>query len=74
MKIHAARLRLGMKRSDALTADAVKAAFAAKIKADHPDHGGTGTASKSLKRDRDFLLRQCEERETCPHCGGKGYV
>ena len=72
-RIKAARVRLGIAANTPLTANAIRVAAAHKLKAAHPDQGGSGDLSK-IKKDRDFLMRQCTQREVCPSCGGSGYV
>jgi len=73
LRIKAARLRLRMSPMTTLTVAAVREAYGNASRAAHPDHGGDGNLAK-IKKDRDFLLRHCEQREVCPHCGGSGYV
>lgn len=54
---------------------AIRAAYAEKVRADHPDHGGTGQNLKALKQARDAMLgRAPKPQTTCKICGGKGWV
>jgi len=57
--------------ADAVT---VREAYAAKVKADHPDHGGTGAMLKALKRARDEMLGVSPAPAGCRICGGRGWV
>jgi hypothetical protein len=72
-RIRAAKIRLGIQNT-VLTTEAVRAAAAAKLKADHPDHGGDGSNTDRVKKDREFLLRHCSDQIECPHCNGTGFA
>jgi hypothetical protein len=74
-RIKAAKVRLGI-RSETWTSSQVRSAYAAKMTAAHPDHGGTGADIPKLKAARDLLARHATEQNgtPCPHCGGTGYV
>jgi DnaJ-class molecular chaperone len=56
----------------------VREAFSDAVKADHPDHGGTGTNIARLKAARDILLLDESDPLTsdfpCITCKGSGYV
>lgn len=62
-----------------LTADVVRAAYAARVKDTHPDLNGTVPPDAAAhlaraKAARDKLLRYLgNERVPCPHCNGSGY-
>lgn len=53
---------------------AIRAAYAAKLKAAHPDHGGSGQDITALKDARDTLLARPKKATTCRVCGGSGWV
>jgi len=55
--------------------DAIQAAFAAAVKAAHPDTGGTGGDMAAIKGARKYLLScNVAEKEPCPMCKGSGRV
>lgn len=54
--------------------DEVRAAYAAAVKADHPDHGGPGTSGAELKLARDQMLGRVPLTGTCKVCGGRGWI
>lgn len=56
--------------------DAIRAAYSAKVKADHPDHGGAGHGILALKEARDQMLGRAPKPvdATCKVCRGTGWV
>lgn len=53
--------------------DAVRGAYARAVKADHPDHGGSGHLLAQLKQARDALLNP-QDISPCVLCRGVGKV
>lgn len=53
--------------------DVVRRAYAARVKVDHPDHGGAGSLLATLKAARDTLLCQYAV-SPCKSCRGVGKV
>lgn len=57
------------------TEEAVLEAYRLRVKADHPDTGGTGTQITALKQARDILVDQTRGvKPACPVCSGAGVV
>lgn len=56
-----------------LAPEVVRAAYAAAVKAEHPDHGGEGTRLQLLKDARDTLLCP-SDIGSCKLCRGAGKV
>ena len=67
-----ARELLGLPRNPA--PDAVRAAFAAAVKAAHPDVGGAGGDFAALTEARDALINMAQDEVYCGQCNGKGVV
>lgn len=66
-------------RLDGLTEETLKAAYAARVKALHPDTSSTPSAQAAgslerCKAARAKLLRYLGRQTPCPHCEGTGYV
>lgn len=58
--VQAARALLGV--GPEANADAIRAAFRAKISSAHPDNGGTAEAVQAITAARDLLLKQVQRR------------
>jgi len=56
------------------TEEAVRAAYADKVKADHPDHGGAGIGLAALKKARDDMLSRPTRKAPCRVCNETGWV
>lgn len=58
-----------------VTAEAIRAAFAAAVRANHPDTGEPSHTVATIKEARDILLRNAgaEPVKACPVCRGSGY-
>lgn len=58
--------------TDALESE-VRGAYALRVKADHPDHGGTGALLAQLKSAKDIMMSQCAIAP-CKLCRGVAYT
>lgn len=73
MKVADACAYLDLELAQAGDHDTVRRAYAARVKVDHPDHGGTGSLLATLKAARDTLL--CHSAiSPCKLCRGVGKV
>lgn len=66
---------LGLK--DKHTEEELRSAYVAAQKADHPDQGGSGTQTASLKKAKDFLMQRFAtpaDLPTCEPCKGRGVI
>lgn len=73
MNIADACAYLDLELAQAGNHEVVRRAYAARVKANHPDHGGNGSLLATLKAARDTLLCHVEVAP-CKLCKGSGKV
>lgn len=72
MQPAAARALLGLPSDH--TREEIADAFRAKVRACHPDSGGTGGDMAALVAAKDLLLANSVVETPCKTCQGRGYI